>query len=46
MQMLVKPENKRNHMQVVDLDMLVPEDHLLRKIDKVLDFDRIYDFAA
>ena len=43
--MLERPENKRNQMQVVDLEMLVPEDHLLRKIDKLLNFDRIYDFV-
>ncbi len=43
--MLEKPKNKRNHMQVVDLEMLVPQDHLLRKIDKLMDFDRIYGFV-
>ena len=33
-------------MQVVDLDMLVPQDHLLRKIDQLLDFDYIYDLVG
>lgn len=32
-------------MQMVDVDMLVPKDHLLRKIDQVIDFDRVYDFV-
>lgn len=32
-------------MQIVYLEMLIPEDHLLRKIDKLIDFDRIYDFV-
>ena len=31
---------------MVDVDMLVPEDHLLRKIDQVIDFDRIYEFVG
>ncbi|MDI9485809.1 MAG: IS5/IS1182 family transposase, partial [Bacillota bacterium] len=44
--MLERPENRRNNMQVVDLDMLVPQDHLLRKIDQLLDFDYIYDLVG
>lgn len=40
--MLERPENLRYNMQVVDLESLVPREHLLRKIDQVVDFKRIY----
>lgn len=32
-------------MQIVSLEQLVPEDHLLRKIDAAIDFDFIYDLV-
>ena len=28
---------------VVDVDMLVPKDHLLRKIERVMDYDWLYE---
>lgn len=28
---------------VIDIDMLVPKDHLLRKIEKVMDYDWLYE---
>ena len=28
---------------IVDLDALVPKDHLLRKIEKVMDYERLYE---
>jgi transposase len=37
-----RPENRRNQMEVVTLDQLVPADHLVRKIDAAIDFDFIY----
>jgi transposase len=45
MEMLERTANRRKYMQMVDVDMLVPKDHLLRKIDQVIDFDRVYDFV-
>jgi len=45
MKMLKKPENLRKNLQIVDLDSLVPKDHLLRKIDRVIDFNRIYNLV-
>ncbi len=45
MEMLDRAGNRRNQMQMVDVDMLVPEDHLLRKVDRVIDFERVYDFV-
>src|SRR5690606_42014827 len=45
MGMLDKAGNRRNQIQMVDVDMLVPEEHLLRKVDRVFNFDRIYGFV-
>nr|WP_281413004.1 MULTISPECIES: transposase [Aureimonas] len=36
--MLKKPAPERTAPEIVTLDMLVPKDHLLRKIDQVIDF--------
>lgn len=46
--MLQRPQDMheaRNSLQLVDIDSLVPEDHLLRKIERVIDFSRIYDMV-
>ena len=44
--MIKRNENLRNNIQIVDLEGLVPQDHLLRKIDTVVDFTHIYDLVA
>ena len=36
-------ENARRKAMVIDIDMLVPKDHLLRKIEKVMDYDWLYE---
>jgi transposase len=41
--MLTKPEPVQNEMETVVLEELVPADHLLRKIRKVIDFSFIYE---
>jgi hypothetical protein len=38
MNLLERAPNLRNNLQIVDLEGMVPQDHLLRKIDKVVDF--------
>lgn len=43
--MLERPKNLRNNLQIVDLESLIPKNHLLRKIDAAIDFDRVYDFV-
>ncbi|MEE0435657.1 MAG: IS5/IS1182 family transposase, partial [Peptococcaceae bacterium] len=43
--MLTKYPNKRHVIEFVSLDAMVPEDHLLRKIDSAINFERIYDFV-
>lgn len=35
----------RNKTEITCLDMLVPEDHLVRKVDKVLDLSFVYDLT-
>ena len=39
-------ERKREQMQVVSMDDLVPKDHLLRLIDKAIDWTFIYELVA
>lgn len=43
--MIKKHQNKERKLSMVYLDDLVPEDHLLRQIDAVMDFDFIYDYV-
>ncbi|MCU7558580.1 hypothetical protein [Macrococcus capreoli] len=40
--MLSISEDKRNQLDVVAISDLVPQDHLLRKVDKILDLNFIY----
>lgn len=43
--MLTKTTRKQSSMELVIIDQLVPEDHLLRKIDKHINFNFIYDLV-
>jgi len=45
--MITKDSSKANgnQMQIVSLEDLVPQDHLLRKVDKYIDFNFIYDLV-
>ncbi len=36
-------KDARKEAMIVDIDTLVPKDHLLRKIEKVMDYDWIYE---
>jgi len=40
--MLERAENKRGNIEIVGIESLVPRDHLLRKIEKAVDFQEIY----
>lgn len=44
--MLKKPLPQQTALEMVTLDGLVPKDHLLRKIDRVIDFSFIHDEVA
>ena len=43
--MLKREKMERGVFEIVDTEGLVPEDHLLRKIDAAVDFTRIYDMV-
>lgn len=43
--MLVKEHSERNIFEFVDIESLIPADHILRKIDKAIDFNKIYDLV-
>lgn len=38
-------EKVRTQLQIVSIDELVPQDHLLRIIDKAIDWSFIYDLV-
>lgn len=44
--MLKKPAPQQTALEMVTLDSLVPKDHLLRKIEAVIDFSFIHDRVA
>ena len=43
--MISKTPQKNDQIQMVSIDQLVPQDHLLRKIDNCIDFSFIYDLV-
>ena len=43
--MLVKNTENRGQVEIVSLENMVPEDHLLRKIGGAIDFKKIYEFV-
>lgn len=43
--MITKHSRSTDQVQIVCIDQLVPEDHILRKIDAAVDFDFIYDLV-
>lgn len=44
--MLRKPTTQQCELEMVTLEELVPKDHLVRKIDKAVDFEFIRDEVA
>ncbi len=43
--MITKNSKRLAQMQIISLESLVPEEHLLRKIDRAVDFSFIYDLV-
>ncbi|MDC5695621.1 IS1182 family transposase, partial [Mammaliicoccus sciuri] len=43
--MLNKAEDKRDQYEMISVSELVPKDHLLRKVDKVLDLNFVYELV-
>ncbi len=46
MGMLKQQREKQQRMDLVIMEQLIPEDHLLRKVDRAVDFRFIYDLCA
>ena len=44
--MLKRPAPEQTALEMVTLDQLVPADHLLRKLDRAIDFSFIHDLTA
>ena len=40
--MLEKSRDMRGEIKITDIESLMPKEHLLRKIDKIMNFDEIY----
>ena len=43
--MLKREKQERGVVELVDTESLVPEDHLLRKVDKAVDFGKLYEIV-
>ena len=43
--MLERGKMDRNVVEMVEIEHLVPAEHLLRKIDKAMDFSRLYEMV-
>ena len=43
--MLERGEMDRDVIEIVGINSLVPQDHLLRKIDQVVDFSQLYEMV-
>lgn len=43
--MLERGKMERGIFEIVDTESLVPKEHLLRKIDEAVDFNKIYDMV-
>jgi hypothetical protein len=39
------PKEKKDQVQIFSIDQVVPKDHILRDIDKAIDFSFIYDLV-
>ena len=39
-------ELSRGQMEIVDTEMLTPQNHLLRKFDEAIDFGKLYDMVG
>ena len=44
--MLRQRRERQQQMNLVIMEQLIPEDHLLRKVDRIVDFSFIYDLCA
>ena len=45
MKVIIKHEDGRKEVAVIDIEGLVPKNHLLRKIDRSVNWNKIYEFV-
>jgi transposase len=45
MKMIIKHEDGRKEVAVTDMEALIPKNHLLRKIDRSVNWNKIYEFV-
>ena len=45
-EILATKAEERKQYEMICIEELVPEDHILRKIDKAIDFTHIYDLVG
>lgn len=38
-------KNNRNELFIMDMEKIIPNNHLVRKVDKAINFDFIYDIV-
>ena len=43
--MIEKSRDMRGEVMILDIESIMPKNHLLRKIDKVIDFSKIYEMT-
>lgn len=43
--MFEKSHDMRGEVKIIDIESLMPKNHLLRKVDRVIDFDEIYEMT-
>ena len=43
---MMGPRSGQIGMQIVDVEMMIPENHLLRKIDRIVRFEFIYELLT
>ncbi len=45
MKTIKKSQDMRKELKTINIDSLMPQNHLLRKIDKVIKFEEVYDIT-
>lgn len=45
MKMIKESRDMRKEVKTINIDSLMPQNHLMRKIDKVIKFEKVYDIT-
>lgn len=46
MKVITKIEYKRKHIEMIVLDQMVPEHHLVRKVERVVGFNEVHNMLS